>query len=127
MDASWLTKYPRAAAMLQRDDDRLEYAPDGCPPLTIGDAADTPAADVTVEADPFFAHGVPPWDETQGVTTVPMSYGPRYRHHIPCRLTIIMDPAAVIDVSMPVCTTDWPALVCACGAWRLRWERDRRP
>ena len=27
MDASWLTKYPRAAAMRQRDDDVLEYTP----------------------------------------------------------------------------------------------------
>jgi hypothetical protein len=28
MDASWLDKYPRAAAMLQGDDDVLEYAPE---------------------------------------------------------------------------------------------------
>jgi hypothetical protein len=32
MDASWLAKYPRAAAMLQGEDDVLEYAPDRAMP-----------------------------------------------------------------------------------------------
>ncbi len=31
MDPSWLAKYPQAAAMLQRDDDVLEYAPQEAP------------------------------------------------------------------------------------------------
>ncbi len=30
MNAEWLQKYPRAAAMLQGDDDVLDYAPQSC-------------------------------------------------------------------------------------------------
>ena len=30
MDASWLQKYPKAAAMLQGDDDVLLYEPQSC-------------------------------------------------------------------------------------------------
>ena len=39
MTPSWLDKYPRAAAMLQGEDDVLEYEPDGAEPPT--DPADT--------------------------------------------------------------------------------------
>lgn len=35
MDASWLLKYPRAAAMLQGDDDVLEYVPQEAMPSVV--------------------------------------------------------------------------------------------
>jgi len=40
MNNDWLAKYPRAAAMLQGDDDVLDYAPQSCQGLEAPDALD---------------------------------------------------------------------------------------
>jgi len=44
MEASWLDNYPRAAAMLQGDDDVLLYAPQSCQGLEAPDALDPSGA-----------------------------------------------------------------------------------
>ncbi len=38
MDKNWLAKYPRAAALLQRDDDEILYTPQSCRGLDAAEA-----------------------------------------------------------------------------------------
>ena len=50
MHANWLTKYPRAAALLQGEDEVLEYAPQ----------EDLPEADRPDDLQPFYDRYVAP-------------------------------------------------------------------
>ncbi len=143
MDASWLAKYPKAAALLQGADDELLYAPQSA--SGPDDGPETPpevlaAAQSLEDVARQLCDLIDAEDRDQerraatgrrapiGVMAADYDAGATFHHDLPAPpLAPAILPTRAELRTIEVCTTFWPMPVCTCGAWRLVWHGGPRP